>query len=73
METNLLERTLVHLRPEGMEFVTVKDVYAAPGEFDVMAHVHGLRRIARYGSWAREPFAAHSRRHITIYERLAAR
>src|SRR4051794_13218884 len=68
VETSRLERTLLHLRPGGMEFVTVKDVYAAPGEFDVMAHVHGMRRIARYGSWTREQFTAHSRRHITVYE-----
>lgn len=68
VETNRLERTLVHLRPEGTEFVTVKDAYAAPGELDVMAHVHGMRRVARYSSWAREPFTARSRRHISVYE-----
>ena len=68
VDTNRLERTLVHLRPEGMDFVAVRDSYAAPGELDVMAHVNGMRRIARYGDWARTPFSARSRRHVTIYE-----
>jgi SAM-dependent methyltransferase len=69
IETGKLERTLVHLRPEGPQFVTVRDAYAAPGELDVMAHVHGMTRIARYASWSRAAFTAHSRRHITVYER----
>jgi hypothetical protein len=30
IETGTLERTLVHLRPGGAEFVSVKDVYSAP-------------------------------------------
>ena len=68
VDTNRLERTLVHLRPEGLEFVSVKDSYAAPGELDVMAHVNGMRRIARYDGWSREPYTAHSRRHVTVYE-----
>jgi SAM-dependent methyltransferase len=69
IESGKLERTLVHLRPEGSEFVTVRDAYAGPGELDVMAHVHGMTRIARYASWTRAAFTAHSRRHISVYER----
>jgi SAM-dependent methyltransferase len=68
IDTNRLERTLVHLRPEGMDFVSVKDTYAAPGELDVMAHVSGMRRVARFSTWDRKPFTAHSRRHIAVYE-----
>jgi hypothetical protein len=33
------ERTLVHLRPEGPEFVTFADAYVGLGELDVMAKV----------------------------------
>ncbi len=69
IDTGKLERTLVHLRPEGPEFVSVRDSYAGPGELDVMAHVHGMIRIARYASWARAAFTAHSRRHISVYQR----
>lgn len=68
IETNTMERTLVHLRPEGPKFITVRDGYAAPGELDLMAHVNGMSRIARYSNWSRAPFTAHSRRHISIYE-----
>jgi SAM-dependent methyltransferase len=70
IETGIVERTLVHLLPDGAQFVTVKDVYAGPGELDVMAHVHGMRRIERYASWTREPFTAHSPRHISVYQRI---
>ena len=69
IETSTIERTLVHLRPEGPEFVTVRDSYAGPAELDVMAHVNGMTRVARYSAWGREPFTARSRRHISVYER----
>lgn len=69
LETNTVERTLVHLRPEGAEMVSVRDSYAAPGELDVMGYVHGLRRVERYSAWDRQPFTALSRRHITVYQR----
>jgi len=69
IETGILERTLVHLRPQGAEFVPVRDVYSGPGELDVMAHVHGMARIARYASWSYAPFTARSRRHISVYQR----
>jgi len=68
IETSTLERTLVHLRPEGAEFVSVRDAYAGPGELDVMAHVNGMARIARYSSWSRAPFTSHSQRHISVYQ-----
>ena len=68
VDTNHLKRTLVHLRPDGMEFVSVNDSYASPGELDVMAHVNGMRRIARYSDWSRRPFTVQSRRHVTVYE-----
>jgi len=69
IETSTLERTLVHLRPGGSEFVTVRDVYSSPGELDVMAHVNGMKRIARYSDWSRAPFTARSTRHISVYQR----
>lgn len=66
--TSTLERTLVHLRPDGTQFVSVRDAYAGPGELDVMAHVNGLERAERYSSWQRDAFTAQSRRHITVYQ-----
>jgi SAM-dependent methyltransferase len=68
IETSTIERTLVHLRPQGAQFIEVRDAYAGPGELDVMAHVHGMSRVARYASWDRAPYTAFSRRHVTVYE-----
>jgi SAM-dependent methyltransferase len=69
IETGTIERTLVHLRSDGPKFITVRDHYAAPEELDVMAHVNGLRRVARYADWSRQPFTARCRRHISVYQR----
>lgn len=68
IETSTLERTLVHLRPDGPEFVRVRDVYSGPGELDVMAHVNGFSRVARYSDWGRAPFTVKSRRHVSVYQ-----
>jgi hypothetical protein len=68
IEANRIERTLVHLRPEGPKFVTVTDTYAAPGELDVMADVTGFERSARYSSWAYAEFTASSAQNISIYQ-----
>ena len=67
--TSTVERTLVHLRPEGSEFITVRDAYAGPSELDVMAHVTGLARVARYSDWQYSPFTSQSRRHVSVYRR----
>jgi len=68
--TNQIERTLVHLRSGVMDFVSVTDTYASPGELDVMAEVTGLDRLARYAGWARTEFTARSSSHVTIYQLL---
>lgn len=67
--TSTVERTLVHLRPDGPVFVSVRDSYAGPAELDVMAHVSGLVRVERYSDWHRAPFTAQSLRHISVYQR----
>jgi SAM-dependent methyltransferase len=69
---NTIDRTLVHLRPQGMDFVTVTDTYASPGELDVMAHVTGFERIQRYSGWTRGDFTSASANHVSIYERRDA-
>lgn len=65
--TNLVERTLVHLRDDGVRLVTVLDNYAWPGELDLMAREAGLRLATRHGGWAQEPFDASSRKHVSVY------
>ena len=66
--TSVLERTLVHLRPEGVHLVAVKDNYAWPGELDLMARAAGLRLRSRHAGWLGEVFDASSRNHVSIYE-----
>jgi SAM-dependent methyltransferase len=63
-----IERTLVHLRPDGVRLVPVMDSYAWPGELDLMARIAGLRLRSRAGGWSGEPFDASSSKHISIYE-----
>jgi SAM-dependent methyltransferase len=48
---------------------SVRHAYAGPCDLDAMAHMHGLSCVARYASWTRAAFTAHSRRHISVYER----
>lgn len=68
IETNQVERTLLHLRPEGLDFLTSRDGYAAPGELDVMAEVTGFRLATRTAGWSGEPFTATSSKHVSVYE-----
>lgn len=67
--TSRLERTMVHLRPDGVRLIPLVDNYAWPGELDLMARSAGLRLRARHAGWREEPFDTSSRRHVSIYER----
>lgn len=69
IDTNTIERTLVHLRPGGLEFVAVADTYASPGELDVMADVTGFQRVARHQTWDGQPFTSRSSQHISTFQR----
>jgi SAM-dependent methyltransferase len=68
-QSGTVERTLVHLRPEGAQFVSVRDVYSGPSELDVLARASRFEPVARYSSWDRAPFTPQSRRHISVYRR----
>lgn len=65
--TNSIERTLIHLRPEGPTFVTVTDTYASPSELDILAHTTGLHRSSRHATWRRDLFTATSRNCISTF------
>jgi SAM-dependent methyltransferase len=66
--TNRVERTFVHLRPEGLDFASVSDAYASPGELDVMAEATGFELSSRFATWSGEAFTAASARHVSVYE-----
>ena len=68
IDRNSIERTLVHIRGGGMNFVSVTDTYASPGELDIMARVTGFRRYARYGAWNGAEFTVASTNCVSVYE-----
>jgi SAM-dependent methyltransferase len=45
--------------------------YVWPSELDLMAEMAGMRLQARWASWARDPFTAASRGHISVWEKPA--
>lgn len=70
IETNRIERTLVHLRPTGPSFVSVFDTYAAPGELDLIAESTGFRLGSRSADWSGTRFTSTSTRHVSVYEKI---
>lgn len=66
-----IDRTLVHLLPHGNKIVKVVDVYASPGELDLMAHAAGLRLRERWAGWTRTPYVTESTKHVSVYEKPA--
>ena len=45
--------------------------YVWPSELDLMAQLAGMRLRERWADWNREPFTGNSRKHISVWERLA--
>jgi SAM-dependent methyltransferase len=66
--SQLVKRVLVHLREEGTRLAHVSDLYAWPGELDLIAQANGLRLRSRHGGWLQEPFESLSRKHVSVYE-----
>lgn len=46
--------------------------YVWPSELDLMAQLAGMRLRDRWSNWAREPFSADSRGHVSVWEKPAA-
>jgi SAM-dependent methyltransferase len=59
----------VVLTESGTKLYPVNLRYAFPSELDLMARLAGLELRERWGGWAREPFTASSRRHVSVYGR----
>jgi SAM-dependent methyltransferase len=68
IKTNRVQRTFIHMRPSGLEFLTVADTYASPGELDLMANFIGFELSSRTGGWRGEEYTAHSTRHVSVFE-----
>ena len=54
---------------EGIVLLPVKLRYAWPAELDLMARLAGLKLLARFGGWNREPFTSVSPTHVSVYGR----
>jgi SAM-dependent methyltransferase len=52
-------------------FRTIPFRYVWPAELDLMARIAGLRLRDRYADWDRSPFDAESRRHVSVWEKVA--
>jgi len=67
--TQRVDVTNIHLSGGGVKLNSYVNQYATPREFDLMARIAGLRLRERWEDWLHEPFTAHSRRHVSVYER----
>jgi SAM-dependent methyltransferase len=65
----LLEESHVSLSAKGITVEPIVCRYAWPSELDLMARLAGLRLVARWGGWHREPFTAMSPLHVSVYSR----
>ncbi|MFJ4784383.1 class I SAM-dependent DNA methyltransferase [Streptomyces sp. NPDC088794] len=45
--------------------------YVWPAELDLMARLAGMRLRDRWEDWARTPFTSESRRHVSVWEKIA--
>ncbi len=45
--------------------------YAWPAEYDLMAQMAGMTLRDRWGGWKYEPFTSDSRKHVSVWEKLA--
>jgi hypothetical protein len=64
-----IEATHIYISETGTKLYPVQLRYAWPSELDLMARLAGLELKERWGGWRREPFTAHSPRHVSVYGR----
>lgn len=69
--TQILDESHVSLSPEGVRLFPIVTRHIWPSEMDLMAGIAGLRLRERWGDWRREPYTAHSRNIVSVFERNA--
>ena len=55
--------------PGGVSQISVPFRYVWPSELDLMARIAGMELEHRWGGWRHEPFAADSRRHVSVWRK----
>jgi len=53
-----------------VDVVSIPFRYVWPAELDLMAR-RGMTLRGRWSGWQREPFTSESRRHISLWEKIA--
>jgi SAM-dependent methyltransferase len=56
-----------------LERFSVPFRYTWPAELDLMAQLAGMTLRDRWSGWRREPFTSESRKHVSVWEKPAAR
>jgi SAM-dependent methyltransferase len=56
-----------------LEVVSMPFRYVWPSELDLMARLAGMTLRERWGGWKREPFTSDSTKHVSVWEKTAAR
>ena len=63
-----------HVRIDGegrASYSSIPFRYVWPGELDLMARLAGMRLRDRWEDWDRRPFTGESRRHVSVWEKVA--
>lgn len=60
-----------NVTPGGVTQISVPFRYVWPSELDLMARLAGMELENRWGGWAREPFTAESRSHVSVWRKMA--
>ena len=67
--TQRIDAQRVRFSSDGFALKPLPMRYAWPAEIDLMAKLAGLERVARWGSWTRDPFTPDSKMHVSVYEK----
>src|SRR5919199_4352525 len=51
-----------------IERLSIPFRYVWPAELDLMAQLAGMRLLARWADWNRDPFTSDSRKHVSFWE-----
>ncbi|WP_432536432.1 class I SAM-dependent DNA methyltransferase [Kineococcus arenarius] len=70
--TQVLDESHVTFEDGGVRLVPISCRLSWPPELDLMARLAGLRLVQRWGGWEQEPFTSDSKRHVSLYSRVAS-
>jgi len=69
--TQAMSSNYVSMSGDRPEFSSIPFRYAWPAELDLMARLAGMRLAERWADWSREPFTSESRKHVSVWVKLA--